>query len=156
MTETIHDMRVGEIWPDAGTLAGIAAIIAAFATAMIFFRVQREIEMAKIDEINWLPWADRMLLAAATIRLLLVLLPLVAAHPSSWTYRFFPGPGCASAIVLVAGYPFALLAHYQLIFSGNRNGPRTNPEPAEALILCLSVLAAIAAAGWAFYLRAVQ
>ena len=146
-------MTTSSVWPDLGTLATVASVIAAFAITMIFFRVQRELQMHEQLEINWIPWADLMLLLAAVVALLLVLLPLVAAHPSSWLHQRLPGPACAAAILLVAGYPFALFAHYRLILGRGRRGPRVNPEPGERFVVLASLAAAGATALWAFHVH---
>lgn len=141
-------------WPDTGTLSTIAGIIAAFSVSMIFFRVQREIQMHDSGEINWVPWADLLLLLSAFLSLICVLLPLVAAHPSSWAYQRLPSPACAAAVVLVAAYPVAILAHYRFIFGGGRNGPRENPEPSEQRVVLLALLSALTTAAWAYPLHA--
>jgi hypothetical protein len=106
-------------------------------------------------EINWIPWADLMLLLAATIALLLVLLPLVAADPISWVHRRLPAPSCAAAILLVAAYPFALFAHYRLILGRGGSGPRSNPEPGEKLLVLLSLVVAGATAIWTYRLHGI-
>ena len=120
---------------------------------MIYFRVQRELQMHAELEINWIPWADLMLLLAATIALLLVLLPLLAAAPTSWAHRRLPAPSCAAAILLVTAYPFALFAHYRLILGRGRSGPRSNPEPGERLLVLLSLVVAGATAIWTYRLH---
>jgi hypothetical protein len=61
---------------DASSLATTASIIAAFGIAMLFFRIQRELGMAERGEINWIPWADWLLVGATAVSLLLVILPL--------------------------------------------------------------------------------
>ncbi|WP_155401825.1 hypothetical protein [Chromobacterium violaceum] len=143
------------IWPDTGTLSTIASIIAAFGVAMLFFRIQRELQMQKRGELNWIPWADWLLLFASLLALLFVLLPLVAAHQTSWAYRFMPPSACAASIVLLAGYPIAILAHYQFIFAFGRTLPRVNPEPSEAAVVVSAVVIAIGVAYWAYVLRSV-
>lgn len=141
-------------WPDSSTLATVASIIAAFSVAMLSFRVERELRMRQAAELNWIPCADWLLLLALLCALLLVILPLVAAPPSSWVHRYLPGPSCAAAVVLLAAYPFAILAHYQFIFAFGRKLPRSNPEPSEAVIVVLALLLAAGTAWWAYALRA--
>jgi hypothetical protein len=139
-------------WPDAGTLATIASIISAFAVTMLFFRVQRELQMKDQREINWIPWADRLLLAAAMLALLLVLIPLVTTQPGSWIRDRLPGPACGASVFLVACYPWALLAHYRLIPSGSGRGasPRFNPERSELVVVLVAVFGAAAIAFWSY------
>jgi hypothetical protein len=142
-----------ELWPDAGTLSTIASLIAAFGGSMLFFRIEREIKMHGDGQINWIPWADRLLILATFISLAFVLLPLVAAHPLSWTYRRVPAAACAAAITLVATYPFAILAHYRFIFGGNRKGPRYNPEVGERWAVIIGLGLSVATAGWSYSLH---
>ena len=130
------------IAPDVGMLSTIASIISAFGIAMLVFRIQRELEMHKAREINWIPNCDWLLVSATEISLLLVLLPLLVV-PRTSRWIALPTAACASASVLVAGYIPAILAHYRLIFSGKRFGPRTNPEPSERLIVLATVAAAV-------------
>ena len=37
--------------------ADIAAIIAGFGSAMLFFRIERELRMSEEGEVTWIPWA---------------------------------------------------------------------------------------------------
>jgi hypothetical protein len=143
------------VWPDTGTLSTVASIIAAFGVAMLFYRIQRELQMQEAGELNWIPWADWLLLGASLCALLLVLLPLVAAHPTSWVHRSLPAPACATSIVLLAAYPVAILAHYQFIFAHGRTMPRINPEPSEKVVVIVAILFATGAGLWAYSLRAV-
>ena len=141
------------VWPDSGTLATIASIITAFSVAMLFFRIQRELQMAKEMEINWIPWADWLLFGAAWVSVLFVILPLVAAHPDSPIYRLVPPAASGASSILVVGYTLAILAHYRLIFGGGRTGPRTNPEPGERGVVVATLVAAVAEFLWAFHLH---
>lgn len=123
-------------------LSTVASIISAFGIAMLVFRIQRELAMQKAGEMNWIPQSDWLLVWATEISLLLVLLPLLIA-PRTSRWIALPVAGCASACVLVAGYIPAVFAHYRLILSGKRSGPRANPEPSERLIVLATVVAAV-------------
>lgn len=112
-------------------LASIASIMAGFGSAMLFFRIDREIRMHEQEEVTWIPWADWLLISATLTSLLLVILPIVTLSPRPGVLRNLPAAGCSAASVLVAGYIFAILAHYRLILGHNRSGSRGNPEPAE-------------------------
>jgi hypothetical protein len=124
---------------DPGTLSTIASIISAFGAAMLFFRIQRELQMGEKAERVWLPVADWLLVGATLLSLLFVIVPLVifSAHR-------LPSGASGAAAVLVAGYVFAILAHYRILFGANRSGPRSNPEPSELLFVILSVGCALA------------
>lgn len=129
---------------DASTLATIASIISAFGVSMLFFRIQREIQMQTSGEIVWLPLADWLLVIATLICLLLVILPITFNVGND-----LAAAGSAAATVMVAGYVFAILAHYRIffgrrfiVFGEKRKGPRTNPEPSELGFVMISIAVA--------------
>ncbi len=140
-------------FPDTSTLATIASIITAFSVAMLVFRIQRELQMKERLESNWIPWADRLLLGAGLISLLAVILPLVSAHPTSDVYRLIPPAACSVVVILVAGYTFAILAHYRLFLGGRRKGSRENPEPGERIVVIATVIGALIGFAWTIYLH---
>jgi hypothetical protein len=131
--------------PDAATLTTIASIVSGFGIAMLFFRIQRELQMHERLEAKWIPWADRLLIAATLISLLLVIFPLVAFSATSTVVLRFASAACAAASLMVAGYVFGILAHYRLLFGKQREGPRDNPEPAEKVIVYAVIAAALLA-----------
>jgi uncharacterized membrane protein YhaH (DUF805 family) len=136
---------------DVGALATVASLIAAFGGALLVFRIQREIQMHDQMEIQWIPWADRLLVGATLTALLLVLLPLTALTNRPGRLADLPSAACAAAVLMVAGYIFAILAHYRLLFGRRRSGPRLNPEPAERwIVLATLLLAAILLAALLF------
>ena len=53
---------------------------------------------------------------------------------------------------MVAGYVFAILGHYRIVFGHKRIGPRFNPEPWELFFVILALVIALAA----FVLRLVR
>lgn len=128
---------------DMNTAAGVAAIIAGFGSAVLVFRIQRESDMYKLGERTWIPWADRLLIASVVIALVFVLLPLIVSPATASTrVPLFSRALLAASIILLAGYVFSILAHYRLIFGGEREGPRINPEPAEEAIVNLAIASA--------------
>jgi hypothetical protein len=136
---------------DVGTLGTIASVIAGFGGAMLLFRLQRELEMQRETEVQWIPWADRLLILATLIALLLVLLPLVATTNRPGLLAHLPAAGCAAALILMAGYILAVLAHYRLFLGAGRRGPRTNPEPAERAVVLATGLVALLAFLWVLW-----
>lgn len=130
---------------DAGTLATIASITAAFGAAMLVFRVQREDQMRQAGERVWLPVADWLLLGTTLICLLFVILPIAAGLALQ-----LPAAGSAASAVAVAGYIPAILAHYRIVFGSSRTGPRSNPEPLELAFVLVTVLAACSAGLWVY------
>jgi len=123
---------------DVGALATIASVIAAVGCALLVLRVQRELQ----GEIRRISWAEWLLICAILAALLLVLLPLAACGNRPGHFADLPGAGCSAAIVLIAGYVFSFLAHYRLLFGGQRTGPHANPEPAERWLVILTLLLA--------------
>jgi hypothetical protein len=131
---------------DAGSLITAAAIIAATGTATLMFRLQREIQiMERCKEQNWLACAD-WLAIASMVAALITVVALALFGQASLVIRLASSLISAGAI-LFAGYPFAILAHYRLLFGKNREGPRENPEAAEKyIILAISLLALLLSA----------
>ena len=132
---------------DPGAISTTASIISGFGVAMLFFRIQRELQMHEKDEPIWIPWADRLLIGATLISLLLALLPLVASRGFSFAMRIATA-ACGGSIVLVAGYVLAILAHYRLLWGRGRIGPRHNPEPAERAVVYSSTSLAVVCTAW--------
>jgi hypothetical protein len=121
---------------DASTLATIASVISAFGAALLFFRIQ-QLHMQKERECIQLPVADWLLVAATLMCLLLVIVPLVSFRATN-----LPAAAAGSAAILVAGYVFASLAHYRILFGyerlfwgKRREGARAHPEPSERYLL---------------------
>lgn len=132
---------------DAATLATIASISSGFGIAMLFFRIQRELQMGQQLEVNWIPWADRLLIAATLISLLLVVFPLVTFGTTSPRVLRFASASCAAASLMVAGYIPGIMAHYRLFLGGRREEPRKNPEPVEKVVVFAVIAAALTAFG---------
>jgi hypothetical protein len=122
---------------ETGDLLSVASILAAFGSAMLFFRIQRELEMHERAEIQWIPWADWLLILATLIALLAVILPIFFSAGLR-----LPLAAASAATVLLAGYVLAILAHYRIILGFGRKGPRTNPEPGELVVVLLLLAAA--------------
>jgi hypothetical protein len=131
---------------DTQVLAGVAAIVIAAGGPMLFFRVQRELEMWRRGERTWIPVADWMLLGATFTAIVLVLLPILLFDDSELLGKRVPTAGCAAALVALVGYGPALLAHYR-IGSANNTKPRKNPEPAETGIVIGTTAVALALFG---------
>lgn len=128
--------------PDAEVLATIASIVTAAGITMLFFRVQREIGMGERDEITWIAFADWLLIGATLTAVAVVLLPILL-FDSELLSRRIPIAGCTAALVCMGGYVLALPAHYRLVFGSDRIGPRTNPEPAERVIVVGAAMIAL-------------
>jgi hypothetical protein len=125
---------------DPGTLATIGSIIVAFGVPMLFFRIQRELQMRKHGEEVWLPWADKLLVTATVVSLLLVIVPITVSDNLK-----IPTAAVGASAIMVSGYVFAILAHYRIIcgrqsvfWGEQRTGSRTNPEPSERCFVSLA------------------
>jgi hypothetical protein len=125
------------VMADVGTLGIIASVIAGFGGAMFLFRLQSDLQAQKESEPPWIPWADRLLIFATLIALLLVLLPLVATTNRPGVMAHLPAAGCTAALILMAGYIPAILAHYRLFFGAGK--------PAERVIALLTAIIALVA-----------
>jgi hypothetical protein len=121
-----------------GGLVEVASAIAGFGSALLVFRIQRELQMRGKEETTWVPWADRLLLAATLVSLLLVILPLVALSFRPGILQSLPAASCAASVVMLAGYVPSILAHYRLLFGTDTSGPRANPEPAERVLVWIA------------------
>jgi len=65
---------------DLASLMTVASIVAGFGVAVLVFRIQREAGL----KVHWLPWADRLLIAATSVALGVVILPIISfAQPPS-------------------------------------------------------------------------
>lgn len=124
---------------DHSSLLTSASIIGAFGMSVLIFRIQRELDMESKGEVTWIPLADWALLAATVMSLVVVVMLLIYGDLNSKAQQLL-----ASATTLAIGYIPAVLAHYRLPFKFGRSGHRSNPEPAEAVVVALSVAAAIA------------
>ena len=170
---------------DDGALAAIGAAIVGFGIVAFVFRIQRELqlqealdlrlqelqeaqgpqlqeEMRRLSwKLRWIPWADRLLIVAVTVALLLVLFPIALAETVSgvWGGRL-PAAACSASVIALAGYIPALLAHYRFgpgkkwIWFGAdlRYEDRHPGDPAEKVIVVLSALLGILAAVGSFVL----
>lgn len=128
--------------PDLSTLSTVASIISGFGVAMLFFRIQRELQMQEKDETIWIPAADWLLISATLMSLLLVIFPIVAVSKDASIAHNIASSACSASSILVAGYIFSILAHYRLLFGRHRTGPRDNPEPAEKTLVRLTIVIA--------------
>jgi hypothetical protein len=137
---------------DTGTLTTVASVVAGFGVAILVFRVQREIEMARSGERTWIAVADYLIIAATLTVLLLVLLPLLIADLAAPGVRGLTSSAALAAVLMIAGYIPAILAHYRLLIPG-RTGPRSNPEPSEAWIVGATLVLAAGAAAYSAFSR---
>src|SRR5262245_48512820 len=125
---------------DAGTLLTAASIVGALGTSVLVFRLQRELQVAENGGHTWIPWADRLIIAAISLSFLVVVVLLISRSP---TIIGLASAVVASAAVLGAGYPFAVLAHYRFLRPPINKPQRTNPEGVERHIVIICAVVAV-------------
>jgi hypothetical protein len=91
-----------------------------------------------------LAWADYLVIVAIIQSLLLVVLPLIVSNGECARIKAVAAGSCASAVILVAAYPLAILDHYRIEWGKKRKPERDKGEPVETIIV---ICAAIVAAG---------
>jgi hypothetical protein len=147
LVSTLNKIRAqGEDMNRSEAYLTVASILSGFGITVLMFRIERELSVRENhpDWPNWLAWADYLILGAIVLSLLVVVLPVVGlSEPSKWVLTVAAG-SCAASVILVALYPFAILAHYRILIGANRSGDRKKGEPLERLIV---VAASILAAG---------
>jgi peptidoglycan biosynthesis protein MviN/MurJ (putative lipid II flippase) len=131
----------------------VASILSGFSISVFMFRIQRELGVRDRhpDWPNWLAWADYLVIATIVLSLLLVVLPLIAlSAPSEFVFSIAAGT-CAATSLLLVGYPFAILDHYQIEIGGWRRKKgekvevRHKGEPIEkAIVIITGLFAAVA------------
>jgi hypothetical protein len=129
--------------PDPTILATVASLISVFGAAMLFFRIERELKVTQQNEDIWIPWSDWLLIAATLTSLILVILPMVTVGPESKLVMKVSMGASSASTALFAGYIFSVLAHYRLLFGKSRLGARENPEPAEKLLVRLTIVVSV-------------
>jgi len=140
-------------YADASAISTILGLTVAASITMLAFRLQRELGVRDSHgvESTWIPVADRLLIAALLIASLFGLLPLLL-----WPHVFgsnirLSSSACAASVVLLAIYPLAIFAHYDLNVFG-RNMNRQNRSAYNlAFEYAYVALGGIAAAVAAFY-----
>jgi hypothetical protein len=106
---------LGSLWTAAGVLAGLQ--ITAFT-----LRVNREIAVGAKGGTTWLPLADVVNLFSLVVTMFGVFIAPVLAIGGTAV----PAKAFGLAVLLLAGYPFALAGHYDLF----------NPRTSRTMAYC--------------------
>ena len=124
-------------------LLSVASILSGFGITVLMFRIQRELQVRErtSDVATWLAWADYLVLAAITLALILVVLPLVTI-PHVVGVLAVASASCAAAAILLASYPWAILYHYRIVLGSKRQGQRLPGEPGEKIVVILAAIIA--------------
>src|SRR4051794_23974564 len=98
-----EEISFATVWTAAG-------IVVAFSVNAIVWRIGREASMRTGGGQWWMPRADFVLLASLAVTLIGVfVLPVLGAE------LVFARHALGVAFVLLAGYPFALAGHYEIL-----------------------------------------
>ena len=123
---------LGTLWTAGGVLAGLQ--INAFT-----LRINREIAVGREGDITWLPLADALNL----LSLLVTMLGVFIAPILNIGGAALPKKAFGMSVLLLIGYPFALVGHYDMY------NPRTTRTmmycPKQERIALATVAAAVSA-----------
>jgi hypothetical protein len=131
------------------TLVTAASVIAGFGSALIAFRLQRELDIEQQNEEkpphqreeHWFPASDWLLVASNVSALCFVVVPLVALEsPSRQAVRLCSAV-CAACAIMLAGYIPSILAHYHFFYGLTKE--RTNPTFWEGILIAITVISAL-------------
>lgn len=142
-------------FPTPNDLIAIAAMIFGFGIVVIMFRVQRELWVQEHhpDWQYWTSWADWLVLASVPLVGCLTIVSLLA-FPGTRLGEALAAASCGSAVLLQIGYIPAIMAHYRIFFGRQRRKdgiPRAQGEPAEKVLVILTVVIAMLAFAFVFY-----
>lgn len=141
----------------AAEIISASAIVAGFGVTAVMFRVQREIYVIEVSKLGvaWLAWADYLVIASIMLAIFGSTLPLLIAPVAAGLITAIAASSCAAALVLLAGYVPAILAHYRIGLGGRRTGPRERGEPIERFVVvtCFVLATALSCATLTFRLR---
>ena len=132
-------------------LVTAASIIAGFGSAVIAFRLERELDIEEKNEErpkhrkerHWIPASDWFVLTASVGALCFVVAPMVATPTPSHGMMRFSSAICSAMAIMLAGYIPSILAHYHFIYGLPKE--RTNPTFWEGVFVLATVLAAATA-----------
>jgi hypothetical protein len=104
----MSNLDLKDIWTAAAVLMG-------FQLATVSWRLNREMDVQlRSGGPNWLPPADYLYLLSLLVTALGVfVLPILNWIPLPFAERLL-----GISVILFAGYPFALFAHYTFLFQG--------------------------------------
>jgi hypothetical protein len=123
------EIGLADIWIAAGVIFG-------FQITWFSWRISREIEMGKRNEITWLPVADWINLTSMLITVIGVfILPILGIKELYIIKRIF-----GYALLLIVGHAFALAGHYQLFRQGVKKRQPYLPRQERIVILIIGIL----------------
>jgi amino acid transporter len=126
----MQDLSLGETW-------AAAAVILGFQLVNFAWRLSRELELMKTHSHNpnWFPPADHL----NVLSMLVLVLTVFAAFTSKENAAL----GLRTSLILLAGYPLAMLGHYRLFKPG-----KPKPRPYCTLFEAVVVIGTIVLATW--------
>src|SRR5262249_32145308 len=128
-----------------------ASIIAGFGSAVIAFRLERELDIEEKNEEkpkhgkerHWIPASDWLVVTASVGALCFLVAPMVGTPTPSHSMMRFSSAICSAMAIMLAGYIPSILAHYHFIYGPPKE--RTNPTFWEGVFVLATVLAAATA-----------
>ena len=124
---------------DLLTLWRAAAVLIGFQFTVFGWRLQREMGMANDNKRIWLPPAEYLNLTSLLCTASIFVLPMLRLAGIDRAQHLF-----GLAIILLAGYPFALAGHYGILLNAGRNGtPARYAHPQELTVIASTVLVAV-------------
>jgi hypothetical protein len=123
MREMLMELKLADIWTAASILVGLQ--IGAFS-----WRVSREVAVASTGARIWFPLADIMNLTG----MLVIFFGVFAIPLAGFADARIPQLAFMFAVVLFAGYPFAVAGHYGLLHFRGARSQSYAPRQEKAVI----------------------
>jgi hypothetical protein len=124
------NIQISDIWTAAGILIG-------FQVASFSWRVSREVSVAQKEDLTWLPPADIVNLASMIVTVIGVfVLPTLGLVDLTFTLRSF-----GLAVLIFAGYPFALAGHYDMYNNKTTRSYLYFPLQERVVVVAVTILA---------------
>lgn len=123
------ELDIRELWTAGGILLG-------FQLTSFHFRLARELKFRDEGDTTWLPWADLLSLTSMLIMVFCIFLFPILGFGDKFATNAF-----GVALILFAGYPFALAGHYELFRSTNKSTRKGGHCPfEERVVLVITIL----------------
>jgi hypothetical protein len=124
------NVDLGSLWTAAGVLIG-------FQVTALMWRITREVSVGDEDRLTWLPPADMINLISLVVTMIgIFIIPSLGYGSLSLVKKSF-----GLSVLLLTGYPFALIGHYDLFGTKGRSWDYFTKQ--EKVVV--SILAAAAA-----------
>jgi len=126
-------LNLADVWISASVIIG-------FSSTAFAYRIQRELGVDEQGDETWFPLADRLNLTALVVIIGGVFLLPAIGLPDSTA---FAQEALGLGLLLFAGYPFAVVAHYGF-HRKRENREVTSTSRDERVVVCVVALLALA------------